>query len=187
VLFFLPAEFGRETSQSKPNHERLFTPRKERIMTRFSKPTMVIMALIAFSVISVCALAQTPTHYVVTNDDQASGNTATIYQAGGSGGLTQVKVVSTGGTGLGGGYFATGRVGVQHDGRGQCFYVSNAVSGEITTIDANSLNKVGNFTAGSGIRATCTGSGWLWPASISMLHTLRPTPLQLSASVRAAR
>jgi hypothetical protein len=57
-------------------------------MTRFSKPTMVIMALIAFSVICVCALAQTPTHYVVTNDDQARGNIATIYQAGGSAGLT---------------------------------------------------------------------------------------------------
>jgi len=128
-------------------------------MTRFSKPTMVIMALIAFSVISVCALAQTPTHYVVTNDDQASGNTATIYQAGGSAGLTQVKVVSTGGTGLGGGYFATGRVGVQHDGRGQCFYISNAGTGDITSISATTLNKVGNFSGSSSDDGSTLGIG----------------------------
>jgi len=126
-------------------------------MTRFSKPTIVIMTLVALCAMSVLATAQT--HYVVTNDDQASGNTATIYKAGGPAGLTQVKVVSTGGTGIGGGYFSIGRVGVQHDGRGQCFYISNAGSGEITSISANTLNKVGNFTGSSSDSGNALGIG----------------------------
>jgi hypothetical protein len=126
-------------------------------MTRFLKPTIVAIALIALCAVSLVATAQT--RYVVTNDDQSSGNTATIYKAGGPAGLTQVKVVSTGGTGLGGGYFATGRVGVQHDGAGQCFYISNAGSNNITSISAATLNNVGTFSGSSSDSGGSLGIG----------------------------
>jgi hypothetical protein len=151
VLKCLPAEFWRET-----NHQQLIH-HKERIMTRFSKPTFVVIALIALCALSVVAVAQT--RYVVTNDDRSSGfNSATIYKAG-NGTLTQVKVVSTGGTGIGGGYFSTGRVSVAHNQAAQCMYVSNAGSGNISTINATSLNLAGIFSGSSTDSGTVFGIG----------------------------
>jgi hypothetical protein len=125
-------------------------------MTRFSKPTYVVIALIASCALTAAAVAQT--RYAITNDDADRGNTATFYKAG-NGTLTLVKKVYTGGTGIDGGYFATGKVSVQHDGRGQCIYISNAGTGDITSIDATSLNRVGNFSGSTGDNGTSLGIG----------------------------
>jgi hypothetical protein len=89
-------------------------------------------------------------HYVVTNDDVVpfflSG--VTFYDVGANGLLTLQQEVTTGGSGIGGGYFSTNRVVVLDSGSVQCVYASQASSGDIVGIDVNTL-AVGGTASGS--------------------------------------
>jgi hypothetical protein len=97
--------------------------------------------------------------YLVTNDDNATANTATVYTIGAGGALTQVKVVKTGGTGNGGGYFASPRVGVLHDKVQSCVYISDAGSADVAAISEATLKLVGKFKAGASDAGTFAGVG----------------------------
>ena len=112
-----------------------------------------ITALVAFCAASTFAA----TKYVVTNDDNPNGNTATFYTVGAGGKLTLKKTVSTGGTGLGGGYFATARVNVSHSKTQPCVYVSNAASDNVSAINEETLKKTGPFKAGPNDHGTAGG------------------------------
>jgi 6-phosphogluconolactonase (cycloisomerase 2 family) len=94
--------------------------------------------------------------YLVTNDDVPpfffSG--VSFYTIGAGGSLTFKQQVSTGGSGIGGGYFATNRIAVLDTSGAQCVYASNAGAGEIVGIDVNTL-QVGGTASGS---ATDTGT-----------------------------
>jgi hypothetical protein len=96
------------------------------------------------------------TKYVVTNDDNPAANSATFYSIGAGGKLTPKKVVKTGGTGLGGGFFATGRVNVLHDKVQSCVYVSDAGSNDVASINEATLKLVGRFKPSS----TDSGAGF---------------------------
>lgn len=106
---------------------------------------ILTLALVAFCAASAFAAA----HYVVTNDDIPSANSATFYTVGAGGKLTLKKTVLTGGTGLGGGLFADSRVNVSHSKTQPCVYVSNATSNNVSAINEATLKNNGPYNAGS--------------------------------------
>jgi len=100
----------------------------------------------------LCSTALAATSYVVTNNDNASGNSATIYALDrASGTLTHLLDLPTGGTGSNGGYFATVGVGAIATGVTGCLYVYDSGSSDIAgfSVDLRTLNivKVGNFSS----------------------------------------
>lgn len=73
---------------------------------KFSAASIVLLAISVF--FGSEANAATKNYYVATNDDVKGPNTVTMYAASGtpsSPKLDRVKTISTGGVGLGGGYF----------------------------------------------------------------------------------
>jgi len=130
-------------------------PPEEKPMTRIFK-FLALLGLAGMFAVSAFAAQK---KYLVTNDDNATANTATFYSIGAGGALTQVKVVKTGGTGLGGGYFATPRVGVLHDKVQSCVYISDAGSADVAAISEATLKLVGRFKAGTKDAGTFDGVG----------------------------
>jgi len=124
-------------------------------MTRIFK-SLTLLGLAGMFAVSAFAAEK---KYLVTNDDNSSANTATFYTIGAGGALTQVKVVKTGGTGNGGGYFASPRVGVLHDKVQSCVYISDAGSADVAAISEATLKLVGTFKAGSTDAGTFDGVG----------------------------
>jgi 6-phosphogluconolactonase (cycloisomerase 2 family) len=126
-------------------------------MKRWFSRAAAVLACIC--VASGFATAAGSPHYVVTNDDVApffiSG--VSFYTVGASGVLTFKQEVQTGGSGIGGGYFATNRVAVLDSGSAQCVYASNANAGDIVGINVNTL-QVGGSASGS-ITDTGTTNG----------------------------
>ncbi len=112
-----------------------------------------MVALVAV-VVALCGTsAAAAPKYVVTNDDvpTAGANSATIYSIGAGGKLTMVITITTGGTGAGGGYFATGRVNILRSKTQNCAYVSDASGpsgappGDVAAIDMSKLTLAGTF------------------------------------------
>jgi hypothetical protein len=106
--------------------------------------TMVVAALV-----SSCFAG---TAYVVTNNDNPSGNSATIYSLNTStGALSPVLAdLPTGGFGNGGGYFATVGTGAAVTGAVGCLFVDDTGSSDIASFKVNlptlSITPVGNFS-----------------------------------------
>jgi len=98
----------------------------------------------------LAAAAAASPHYVVTNDDVPpfflSG--VTFFTVGTNGALTLKQSVSTGGSGIGGGYFSANRVIVLDSGTTQCVYASQATAGDIVGIAIGTL-EVGGSASGS--------------------------------------
>jgi len=88
------------------------------------------------------------TSYVVTNDDNPSGNSSSIYTLNTSNGqLSLFKTLSTGGVGNGGGFFATVGNAISRDAK--CIYVYDGGSSDIAAFATSNLQKVGNYSNGS--------------------------------------
>ena len=135
-------------------------------MKKLHSTAIIVAAVITFCTAS--SLAQI-TRYVVTNDDNYNGNSATFFKIGAGGALTQTAVVPTGGVGLGGGYFASSRVTML---RSQgCIYISNAgdFPGTVSGIVESTQTLAGTFagsagdSGGSGI-GLAVGKGRLFAA-----------------------
>ncbi len=106
--------------------------------------------IFALALVTLCAASTfATTKYVVDNDDNPTANSATFYTVGAGGKLTLKKTVPTGGTGLGGGYFADTRINVSHSKTQPCVYVSNATSNNVSAINEETLKNNGPFAAGS--------------------------------------
>jgi hypothetical protein len=112
-------------------------------------------AALAFMLLWICtatafAATSSSPHYVMTNDDVfALGiSGVSFYTVGATGQLTFYQEVSTGGTGIGGGYFATNRLAVLDSGSSQCVYASEAFTGDVVGISINTL-EVGGSAFGS--------------------------------------
>ncbi|MGD0512511.1 MAG: hypothetical protein ABSA29_04365 [Terriglobales bacterium] len=106
--------------------------------------------IFALALVTLCAASTfATTKYVVDNDDNPTANTATFYTVGTNGKLTLKKTVPTGGTGLGGGYFADARINVSHSKTQPCVYVSNATSNNVSAINEETLKNNGPFKAGT--------------------------------------
>jgi hypothetical protein len=123
---------------------------------------LLAMAALVAMLIAICATSSFSqiTRYAVTNDDNASANSATFYTIGTNFALTQKTVVSTGGIGLGGGYFASTRVSVVRSPTG-CIYVSNGGStpGSVSGIVESTLTLAGTFNGSSGDNGDGLGIG----------------------------
>jgi hypothetical protein len=150
-------------------------------------------------------------HYVVTNDDSTSGNTITVFLLNPSNGtLKAVKSVSTGGTGLGGGYSAIPLVSI--DSSDKCVFatdattqLNNVATGDVAAFTTPSFTLVGDYSDAS-LNGTVNGIGlalsptgqYLYAAysgssniavwqintdcSLTLLNTY-PTPAPISAMV----
>jgi hypothetical protein len=120
-----------------------------------------VLALIAL--LGVAAVfTQAATNYVITNDDNPAGNSASIYSIGEGGDLTLVTTIPTGGYGRGGGYYSAGRVSVLRSKTQNCAYISDALGptnarpGDVASINMSTLTLVGAYPANA------IDSGALW-------------------------
>lgn len=105
------------------------------------------------------AFGQTPASatYVLTEDENPSGNTATAYTLNTTTGVaTQYKVLSTGGEGLGGGFFAMTTSAVTSN--NSCIFIADAGSNDIAAFEAPTYKKVGNYT-NSAVNWSNSGAG----------------------------
>jgi 6-phosphogluconolactonase (cycloisomerase 2 family) len=83
-------------------------------------------------------------NYIVTNDNNSSaGNSATAYSTASSGGLHLVKKLSTGGYGLGGGYFASTDVAATSN--ASCVFVANTDTNTISAFKMPGYTEVGSY------------------------------------------
>ena len=118
------------------------------------KRVFLLRAAVALGVFSAAlpgADSRSLTGFVVTNDDTASTtpSTVTFYSVGADGTLAAGVPVSTGGQGIGGGFFAAGRVIVLTSGKDVCVFASNAGSGSITGVNARTQQVTGTFAGSS--------------------------------------
>ena len=102
---------------------------------------IVIFAVVAL--FATVSFAQNSGHLLINNDNP-SANTADIDSVSAAGALKKLATVSTGGTGLGGGYFAAARNAVAQNFK--CFWVTDAASSDIASFQIPSLKKTGNFS-----------------------------------------
>jgi 6-phosphogluconolactonase (cycloisomerase 2 family) len=122
---------------------------KTNIKTRSCLAAAVLAGLLAAT-----GLATGAARYVVTNDDQTFPTTGvSFYLVGANGVLTLHQHVSTGGFGIGGGYFGANRIGVLDSGKNRCVFASEAATGDIVGIS------VATLTAGTGARGSETDTG----------------------------
>jgi hypothetical protein len=133
-------------------------------MPPFLKTLLNRIALVGVSFLCVSSgFAQTP-HYLITNNDNSQGNSATFYTIGAGGQLTHATVVSTGGSGWDGlGYVVTNKINVAHDRvAGDCVYLSDYVAGphpDVTSISIATLTVTGKFQGSQTDQATNLGMG----------------------------
>jgi 6-phosphogluconolactonase (cycloisomerase 2 family) len=106
-------------------------------------------AILTFFVCS--SYAQSTPHYLIANNDNSQGNSASFYSVDTDGSLTEAAVVNTGGTGLDGiGAAVTRRVNVVSSSTQSCAFVSNGGSATIAAILIPNLTLVGTFNGGRG-------------------------------------
>jgi 6-phosphogluconolactonase (cycloisomerase 2 family) len=89
------------------------------------------------------------TPYLITNDDLPPKipTSGTFFTFAADGTPQNPTRVSLGGVGSGGGYFASSRVSVLQSSAQQCAYLSLGGSGEISAVDIQAQQDVGNFSA----------------------------------------
>lgn len=151
------------------------------------KRIIVIFAVVAL--FATVSFAQNGGHLLINNDN-VSANTADIDSVSASGALKLLATVSTGGSGLGGGYFAAPRNAVAQNFK--CFWVSDAATSDIASFEIPSLKKTGNFTNASlngdylGIGLTQVGNylitAWTSSANIAVLKINSDCTLTLVGS-----
>jgi 6-phosphogluconolactonase (cycloisomerase 2 family) len=96
-------------------------------------------------------------HYLIANNDNSQGNSASFYTVSKDGSLTEAAVVPTGGLGLDGiGAVVTRRVNVLADERDDCAFVSNGGSSNIAAISIRRLKFLGTFPGS----VTDVGTQW---------------------------
>ncbi|MFZ0286687.1 MAG: beta-propeller fold lactonase family protein [Terriglobales bacterium] len=111
-------------------------------------------ACVTLTVVALLSTCFAGTAYVVTDNDNSSGNSATIYSLNTSTGvLTHVMDLPTGGLGSSGGYFATTGTGAVVTGITGCLLVYDGGSSDIASFNVNlrtfNITKVGNFSNGA--------------------------------------
>lgn len=106
------------------------------------RSSLVLTLLVAFC---AACLAQTP-HFLITNEDNSQGNTATFYTVNSDGSLSQTAIIDTGGLGLDGqGAVATRRVSVLQTPTQSCAFISDSGSNDVAAISIPGLTLVGRF------------------------------------------
>jgi hypothetical protein len=109
------------------------------------RKSLLALARIAMLVLCAASFAAVPLPVVLTNDDNpnAGANTATAFHLNTSDGtMASIKVLETGGTGLGSGFFAY--TGSAIASNGACVFVINTASDTISSFAAPSFAKTGD-------------------------------------------
>jgi hypothetical protein len=104
----------------------------------------LLLATVAFCTTEAASATK---HYIVTDDDNTNqgANTATVFVVNNStGALTQVKVLKTGGTGMGGGYSGATRARILPSAK--CVFISDSGSSDIAAFSAPAYKLVGRFS-----------------------------------------
>lgn len=108
------------------------------------KKCLVVCAVVG-TLLLLTSATFAATSYVVTNNDNPSGNSSTIYTLNTSNGqLSAFKTLNTGGVGNGGGFFATVGTAISRDKK--CIYVYDGGSSDIAAFATSNLAKVGNYS-----------------------------------------
>jgi len=122
------------------------------------KKTGFVFALLAIT-LAFGILAQGATKYkhtLVTNDNVSGSNTGAVFSFDNTSGmLTQGQSLATGGSGLGGGFFAAKAIAATSTNKPSCVYLIDAGSNDIAafTGPGGSYAKVGNYTSSASLWA----------------------------------
>lgn len=108
------------------------------------------LTLAAVCLSAAFAFAGTAPNFLITNDNVKGPNTVTLYEAEGTQdapALTLFSTLKTGGTGLGGGFYAQQSVVLLPDGNKECAFAADAGSNDVAGIKLSFHPVVtGNFT-----------------------------------------
>lgn len=130
---------------------------------KFSIRSLMAAAFVGtLTLVCVCTAQAQTQHLVISNDDNPSGNSATFYVAGGTATapkLTLLKTVSTGGSGIGNGFFSTNGVTVIQQGSNLCAFVADGGSADIAGISIKSQTVTGKFKGSSADTGSFFGIG----------------------------
>src|SRR5580658_1890486 len=126
----------------------------------FSVTAATLVFLFPFLVASSLAHAQGGTEYIVTNDDLAPEllSTLTVFAVSPRGKITEQGKIGIG-LGILGGYFAAPRILSTNVGGTNCVFASAAYFGEITGVDMDAEEAVGNFTGSATDSGSANGIG----------------------------
>lgn len=112
------------------------------------------------TLLAAVSFAQSPATgatYVLTEDENTTANTATAFKLNTTTGVaTKLKTLSTGGTGLGGGFFAATSVTLTSN--NSCIFVADTGSNDIAAFEAPTYKKVGNYS-NSAVNWSNSGAG----------------------------
>jgi hypothetical protein len=103
------------------------------------KKFLVILGLIG--IVGLICSASFAQQVILTNDDNPSGNSATAFTVSGTN-LSLYKKLTTGGDGLGGGFFAA--MGTAIASNAKCVWVANTASDTISSFEAPSYSETGS-------------------------------------------
>jgi hypothetical protein len=103
----------------------------------------LLIALMLIGLVTLLCSLGFAANYIVTNDDNPSGNSATAFTVGANGTLTLLKQLKTGGTGLGGGFL--GWTGVAISPNAKCVWVANTGSDTISAFEAPGFQEIGSY------------------------------------------
>src|SRR5581483_9313904 len=151
-----PFAFGSRTFNSNLNTESLTSSRalENRTANSVQPPTrrkctmrksLAVLTLAAMTLALCAASFAVSFEAVITNDDNPSANSGTMYLLNpATVNLTQKKVLSTGGTGLGYGFFAVNGSTVTQNAR--CIFITDPGSNDIAAFAAPNYTKTGNYS-----------------------------------------
>jgi hypothetical protein len=116
--------------------------------------------LVGVSLLNLAAAGQGAPHYLVTNDDLAPFfSSVSFYSIGTNGLINLQETVSTGGYGIGGGYFGLNRLAVLNSGDNQCVYASDATTGDIVGVAVSTFTAVSSTFGSANDTGASNGIG----------------------------
>ncbi len=121
----------------------------------------LMLPLIVGASVAMAALPPGTAGYLVTNDDfgRGSTDTATFFSAAADGTLSNPTLVTVGGQGAGGGFFANNRVIVQSSPTSPCVYVAQGSSATVAGVQALTQTVVGRYPASATDSGVDNGAG----------------------------
>ncbi len=113
------------------------------------------------------ASSSATTGYLITNDDNGPGspNTATFFTVAANGTLSNPTLVSLGGEGVAGGFFAASRVSVLSNAASPCVYISEGSTNSIAGIKALTQTVTGDYPASATDNGADNGIGMVMNSS----------------------
>jgi hypothetical protein len=130
--------------------------------------TWLTLPVVALSPGAFAATPTTSTGYVITNDDyppRGTPDSVTFFTIAADGTLSNPTILSVGGTGTGGGFFASSRVTTVTNATSSCAYLSAGFSNTIAGVNLATRTVVGDFPASATDNGADNGMGIVMNAS----------------------